>query len=239
MMKNTNELTKPLRYEYLLFDLDNTLMDFHAGEKVALFQTLQERGIPTDEQVYDAYHRINQEAWGRFELGQLNSLSVQRVRFEAFLEHLGQNPAGADALNADYVEKLALQAIPYDGARELLQRLKGRYRIAAATNGLTLVQRKRLERTGFDTLFDALFISQEMGLQKPDKAYFDYMLARFGDGDKRKYLMIGDSLTADVQGGINAGIDTCWLPPAGAKPREDIEPTYVANGFDELLRLLG
>ena len=186
MMKNTNELTKPLRYEYLLFDLDNTLMDFHAGEKVALFQTLEERGILTSEQVYDAYHRINQEAWGRFELGQLNSLSVQRVRFEAFLEHLGQDPAGADALNADYVEKLAGQAIPYDGARELLQRLKGRYRIAAATNGLTLVQRKRLERTGFDTLFDALFISQEMGLQKPDKAYFEYMLERFGDGGQAK-----------------------------------------------------
>jgi YjjG family noncanonical pyrimidine nucleotidase len=239
MMKTTNNPAKAARYEYLLFDLDNTLMDFHAGEKAALMQTMAERGAPIDESGYLAYREINREVWGRFERGLLDSAGVQRERFERFLAQLGQDPAGATALNAAYVVNLGQQAIPFDGARELLERLRERYRLAAVTNGLTLVQRERLKRSAFDALFDGVFISQEMGLQKPDKAYFEHVLSRFGDGEKSKYLMIGDSLTADIRGGINAGIDTCWLRPKGAEARGDIRPTYIADGFDDLLRLLG
>ncbi len=237
-MKKTNDPTKPLRYEFLLFDLDNTLMDFHAGEKIALMQTMEERGSSIGERDYKKYREINTVVWGRFEKGLLNSEGVQRVRFEMFLEHLGQDAAGATALNAQYVDNLSRQAVLFDGAEELLVRLKERYRIAAVTNGLKIVQRERLKRTGFDALFDGVFISQEMGVQKPDKAYFDRVFDHFGDEKRSKYLMIGDSLTADILGGINAGMDTCWLRPEGAKAREEIQPTYTVDGFEELEALL-
>jgi len=113
-----------------------------------------------------------------------------------------------------------------------------RYRLAVVTNGLHLVQRARLERSGFLPLLDGVFISQEMGVQKPTKAYFDAVLSAFGDGNPNRYLMIGDSLSADIQGGINAGLDTCWFRPAGMEPREDVPPTYTVGGYDELLALL-
>lgn len=230
--------TTDQRYRYLLFDIDNTLMDFTAGEKTALFQAMLEAGHPISEDDYRAYLAINQALWSRFEAGLLDSRAVQRLRFEQLLEHLGQSPADAQRLNDRYVEHLGRQAILLDGAPEMLRRMRARYSLAVVTNGLTLVQRERLKRSGFLPLLDGVFISQEMGLQKPSEAYFDAVRAALGDGDRTKYLIIGDSLSADIQGGINAGIDTCWFRPAGAEPRADILPTYTVNGYGELIALL-
>lgn len=228
----------PNRYEYLLFDIDNTLMDFSAGEKAALYQTMAERGSPLSDEQYRAYLAINAGVWAQFEQGLLDSVTVQRLRFEQFLSYLSRDPAEAQAVNDHYVENLGKQAVVMDGAMEMLHRVKERYRLAVVTNGLRLVQRARLDRSGFLPLLDGVFISQEMGVQKPTKAYFDAVLAAFGDGDPKKYLIIGDSLSADIQGGANAGIDTCWFRPVGAEPRGEIVPTYTVGGYDELLALL-
>ena len=227
--------TKP--YEYLLFDIDNTLMDFTAGEKTALFQTMDELGITLLESDYQAYLRINQAAWARFETGELDSVAVQRVRFEDYAAHLGRDVASGAGMNARYVQNLGEQAILLEGAVEMLERLARRYRLAVATNGLTLVQRARLQKSGILPLLSGVFISQEMGVQKPDKAYFERIFAAYGDSAREKYLMIGDSLRADIAGGINAGIDTCWFYPAGAEAAE-MQPTYTVRGYDELLGLL-
>ncbi len=227
--------TKP--YEYLLFDIDNTLMDFTAGEKTALFQTMEEMGVPIDEADYLKYLEINRAAWARFEAGELDSKAVQRVRFEDYAAHLGRDAAQGIDMNAQYVENLGQQAILLPGALEMLTRLSARYKLAIATNGLTLVQRARLKKSGFLPLLSGVFISQEMGVQKPHRAYYESIFAFFGDTAREKYLMIGDSLSADIAGGINAGIDTCWYHPAGTEEAQ-IEPTYTVRGFDELLELL-
>jgi len=226
------------RYRYLLFDIDNTLMDFSAGEKAALYQTMAELGSPISDEGHQAYLAINAGVWAKFEQGLLDSKTVQRLRFEQFLEHLRQDPTRAQTVNDHYVENLGKQAVVMDGALEMLRRVKEHYRLAVVTNGLHLVQRARLERSGFLPLLDGVFISQEMGVQKPTKAYFDAVLTVFGDGNSNKYLIIGDSLSADIQGGINAGIDTCWFRPAGMEPREDVPPTYTVDGYDELIQLL-
>lgn len=227
--------TKP--YEYLLFDIDNTLMDFTAGEKTALFQTMEEMGVPIDEADYRKYLEINRAAWARFEAGELDSKAVQRVRFEDYAAHLGRDAAQGIGMNAQYVENLGQQAILLDGALEMLTQLSARYKLAIATNGLTLVQRARLAKSGFLPLLSGVFISQEMGVQKPHRAYYESIFAFFGDTAREKYLMIGDSLSADIAGGINAGIDTCWYNPAGAEEAQ-MQPTYTVRGFDELLELL-
>ena len=229
--------TNPRKYEYLLFDIDNTLMDFTAGEKTALFQTMEEMGVPITEEDYQKYLEVNRAAWARFETGELDSKAVQRVRFEDYAMHLGVDVAQGAALNARYVENLGQQAILLPGAMELLETLSRRYKLAVATNGLTLVQRARLQKSGFLPLLSGVFISQEMGVQKPDKAYYEHIFSAFGDDAREKYLMIGDSLSADIAGGINAGIDTCWYRPAGAE-EPHVEPTYTVDGYDELLELL-
>lgn len=227
----------PRTYEYLLFDIDNTLMDFTAGEKTALFQTMEEMGISISECDYEAYLQINQAAWARFETGELDSVAVQRVRFEDYAAHLGRDASHGAAMNARYVQNLGEQAILLEGAAEMLERLAERYRLAVATNGLTLVQRARLKKSGILPLLSGVFISQEMGVQKPDRAYFEHIFAAYGDSARGKYLMIGDSLRADIAGGVNAGIDTCWYVPAGAENATP-QPTYTVSSFDELMGLL-
>ena len=239
MVVRVGNMTKPIkqRYQYLLFDIDNTLMDFTAGEKTALFQTMDELGVIISEADYVKYLEINKAAWARFEAGELDSKGVQRVRFENFAAHLGRNPAEGMGMNARYVENLGQQAILLEGAMDLLQQLSQRYQLAVATNGLTLVQRARLQKSGFLPLLSGVFISQEMGVQKPDQSYYESIFRSFGDLAREKYLMIGDSLSADIQGGINAGIHTLWYHPAGDET-PDIAPTYMARSFDEMLALL-
>ena len=232
MGKTTNQ-----RYQYLLFDIDNTLMDFTAGEKTALFQTMDELGIAISEADYQKYIEINKAAWTRFETGELDSKGVQRVRFEDYAAHLGHARDQGIAMNARYVENLGQQAILLEGAMDLLAQLSRRYKLAVATNGLTLVQRARLQKSGLLPLLSGVFISQEMGLQKPDKAYYSYIMEAFGDRAQDRYLMIGDSLSADISGGVNAGIDTCWYHPAGLEAAEP-QPTYTVRGYAELLELL-
>ncbi len=229
--------TNPRKYEYLLFDIDNTLMDFTAGEKTALFQTMEEMGVPISEADYQKYLEVNRAAWARFETGELDSKAVQRVRFEDYAMHLGVDVAHGAALNARYVENLGQQAILLPGAMELLETLSRRYKLAVATNGLTLVQRARLQKSGFLPLLSGVFISQEMGVQKPEKAYYEHIFSAFGDDAREKYLMIGDSLSADIAGGINAGIDSCWYRPFGAG-EPHVVPTYTVDGYEELLELL-
>ena len=232
-------MAKTLRqYQYLLFDIDNTLMDFSAGEKAALFQTMQERGTPITDAEYRKYLQINAGAWGRFEQGLLDSKAVQRIRFEEFLAYRNQDAVQAQEVNDHYVVNLGQQAILLEGAEEMLKRLKTRYRLAVVTNGLHLVQRARLTRSGLLPLLDGVFISQEMGVQKPSREYFDAVLGAFGDGEREKYLIIGDSLSADIMGGVNAGIDTCWYHPAGDDAEGGIRPTYTVRNYEELLSLL-
>jgi len=230
--------TTTQRYQYLLFDIDNTLMEFTAGEKTALFQTMDELGVAISEADYHKYLEINQAAWARFETGELDSKAVQRVRFENYAEHLGHDRDKGMRMNARYVENLGQQAILLEGAMELLMQLSRRYKLAVATNGLTLVQRARLEKSGFLPLLSGVFISQEMGVQKPAKAYYESIFQSFGDFAREKYLMIGDSLSADILGGINAGIDTCWYHPSDTAAQSAISPTYTVRGYDELLELL-
>jgi YjjG family noncanonical pyrimidine nucleotidase len=227
----------PRKYQYLLFDLDNTLMDFTAGEKTALFQTMEELSVPIGEKEYQQYLAINKAAWDRFEAGELDSRAVQRVRFEDFAAYLGFDPSQGEGMNARYVVNLGEQAILLPGAMEMLTRLAERYQLAVATNGLTLVQRARLKKSGFLPLLSGVFISQEMGVQKPHQAYFEAIFAAFADGAREKYLMIGDSLPADITGGINAGIDTLWYHPAGTVTPE-ITPTYTVRNYEEMMALL-
>ena len=157
------------------------------------------------------------------------------------LTRTSHRPAAGSRGEGAFVDRLRhglSRALPTVDRRAFLRRSGLGLGVGLAATQLTLVQRARLQKSGLLPLLSGVFISQEMGLQKPDKAYYSYIMEAFGDRAQDRYLMIGDSLSADISGGVNAGIDTCWFRPAGMEPRADIVPTYTVRGYDELLALL-
>ena len=224
-------------YQYLFFDLDHTLMDFDASEEVALNQLLQEEGVK-DIEGFKAYYRpMNQAMWVDLEAGRLDKETLVTTRFAKAFTYFGIVKDGKE-LAQKYEKLLAQQGHLYPGAHELLQDLKDAgYQLFAATNGITAIQEGRLRQSGLDKLFDQVFISDELGAQKPDPEFFARAASLIPDFDKTTALMIGDKLAADIKGGQSFGIDTVWYNPHGKETR-GIEPTYTVGNYKEIKQLL-
>ena len=224
-------------YDFLLFDADNTLLDFDANESVSIRVTLKKFGIePTDEMV-SLYSGINRKYWKMYDEGILTQAQVLIKRFEELFSVLGIEHSPQEAENY-YRAQLGLgnQVIP--GAIELLRDLQGKYRMAIVTNGVVQTQYPRLRGSGVDVFFEKMFISEEVGFHKPEKGYFEYVFSHMEGFRKDKALIIGDSLSSDIKGGQNAGIDTCYFDRHHAGSG-DVHPTYTVHDFDELRVVLG
>ena len=224
-------------YDFLLFDADNTLLDFDANESVSIRITLKKFGIePTDEMV-SLYSGINRKYWRMYDRGELTQAQVLIKRFEELFAVLGieEDPAQAES---HYRAQLGLgnQVIP--GALELLEELKGKYRMAIVTNGVVQTQYPRLRLSGVADYFEKIFVSEEVGAHKPQKEYFDYVFANMEGLDPNRALIIGDSLSSDIKGGMNAGLDTCYFDRHRIGSG-DIVPTYTVHDYDELRAVLG
>lgn len=222
------------RYDILLFDADGTLLNFDRSEDEALKRTLQQYGLAYTPSISRRYHEINDSLWKQLEQGQITRDHLQATRFSTFLQELnsGESPA---AFNLCYRQYLSESAHLIPGAFSLCERLHSYYTLAIVTNGVAEVQRSRLARSGLGRLFEKVYISEEIGWQKPDKRFFDFVFSDMAISDKSRVLLIGDSLTSDIQGGINAGIDTCWYCPADRQPGP---ATYHVSDYRELLKLL-
>ena len=198
-----------MRYTTLLFDLDHTLLDSDESERMAYAHTMTTIGLPDPDTHFDRYVAINQSMWRAVEAGTIQPSEVRHRRFEQFTIELGldADPHGmADA----FVRGLGAFGELYDGARELLDALAGRARMAMVTNGLSDVQRARIERLDLGRYFDAVVISSEVGVTKPRPEIFDVAFEQLDAPAKGSAIMVGDSLTSDIQGGHDYGIDTCW-----------------------------
>ena len=225
------------KYDFLLFDADNTLLDFDANESVSIRITLKKFGIePTDEMV-SLYSGINRKYWRMYDRGELTQAQVLIKRFEELFAVLGidEDPVEAER---HYRAQLGLgnQVIP--GALELLEELKGKYRMAIVTNGVVQTQYPRLRLSGVADYFEKIFVSEEVGAHKPQKEYFDFVFANMEGLDPHRALIIGDSLSSDIKGGMNAGLDTCYFDRHGAGSG-DVQPTYTVRDYDELRAILG
>ena len=225
-----------MKYQAVLFDADGTLFDFHRAESYALEEAFRELGLAFRPEYRESYERINREVWRQFERGEISSVQLRTLRFERFLAEIGA-AVDADEMSACYLSWLARAEFLLDGARELVESLSGKVKLAIVTNGLKDVQRGRFGRSPIREHFDSIVISEEVGVQKPDPAIFEYALENLEHEDKRSVLMVGDSLTSDIQGGVNFGIDTCWFNPAGSRLPESPTPSYVIERLDELLPL--
>ena len=221
----------------VLFDLDDTLLDFKRAEAEAIRHTLKEIGIdPTDETVA-LYSRINRSCWAKLETGEYTREEVLHNRFDMLFEALGVS-GDAHATQKLYEYRLSLGAYYLEGAEELLDSIHGKYRLYLATNGIVNVQTRRLRDSGIEKYFDDIFVSERTGYNKPDKRFFDYAFERIPDFKHEETVMVGDLLTSDIKGGINAGIKTVHFNPKGLKNDTGITPDYEIGTLAELVELL-
>ena len=227
-----------LSYKFLLFDLDHTLLDFDAAEDVALTQLLKEEGV-ADIQAYKNYYvPMNKALWKDLEQKKISKQELVNTRFSRLFAHFGQEKDGS-FLAQRYQFYLAQQGQTISGAHELLDSLIERdYELYAATNGITAIQTGRLAQSDLAPYFNQVFISEQLQTQKPDALFYEKIGQQIAGFSKEKTLMIGDSLTADIQGGNNAGIDTIWYNPHQLENPTQAQPTYEVHSYRDLLDCL-
>lgn len=222
-------------YKYLLWDIDGTLLDFAAAEKCAIRALFDKYnlGACSDEMI-SSYAKINKKYWEALERGEMTKPQILVGRFVEFFESINVDTSIAENFNTDYQLTLGDYVIFEDNAINTLESEKGKYRLIAVTNGTKIAQEKKLKTSGLNKYFDSVYISEDVGFEKPDVRYFDYLFTKENINNKSECLIIGDSLTSDMLGGNNAGIDTCWYNPSGKELIGNVNITYE---IDNLLSL--
>lgn len=223
--------------EFLLLDLDDTILDFHKAERLAIAKTIRQFGVEPTEEVLARYHVINKWHWEQLELGKLTRDEVLENRFGALFTELGVE-ADKTACARAYEKNLSIGHYFLPGAEEAVDGLSRKYRLFLVSNGTASVQKGRMTSANLYRFFEKVFVSQEIGHNKPSKAYFDACFAQIPDFDPEKAIIVGDSLSSDIKGGINAGIRTCWVNPDKLPGRPDIQPDYEIAGIYQLEELL-
>lgn len=227
-----------MRYKFLLFDLDHTLFDFDTAEDVALTQLLKEEGVDNIQAYKHYYVPMNKALWKDLEQKKITKQELVNTRFSKLFEHFGIEKDGINLANR-YQFYLSQQGQIFSGAMELLDTLIDRgYEVYAATNGITTIQTGRLTKSGLASYFNHVFISEQLGTQKPDALFYERIGQQIPGFSKDKTVMIGDSLTADIQGGNNAGIDTIWYNPHHLENKTKAQPTFEVHSYQELLNCL-
>ena len=223
--------------EYILLDLDDTILDFKWAEHQALTGTLTAFGIDPTGEICQRYSQINLEYWRALERKEVTREQLKVGRFRQLLEELDKE-ADPSAMGEMYLQRLGQGHRFLPGALETLQILAEKYRLFLVTNGNPPVQYGRLASAGITHYFEKLFISMEIGHNKPTVEFFDHCFANIPGFDRTKAIIVGDSLFSDIRGGINAGITTCWVNPSHRPVREDIVPDYQIENLPQLLPVL-
>ena len=198
--------------EFLFLDLDDTILDFHKAERIAIAKTIREFGVEPVEEVLALYHGINKWHWEQLELGNLTRDEVKVNRFGVLFGELGRE-VDAKRCALAYEQNLSIGHYFLPGAEEAVDRLHKKYRLFLASNGTAVVQKGRMTSANLYRFFEKVFVSEEIGHNKPSKAYFDACFAQIPDFDPAKAMIVGDSLSSDIKGGIAAGIRTVWVNP--------------------------
>ena len=222
--------------EFLFLDLDDTILDFHKAERIAISKTIREFGVEPAEEILNLYHEINKWHWEQLELGKLTRAEVLVNRFGVLFEKLGME-VDAPKCAKVYEHNLSQGHFFLPGAEEAVDILSKKYRLFLASNGTAVVQKGRMTSANLYRFFETVFVSQEIGHNKPTKEYFEACFARIPGFDKEKAMIVGDSLSSDIKGGINAGIRTVWVNP-GHKDCGDIHPDYEIEALSQLESLL-
>lgn len=232
-MNTGKNIEKPV----VLLDLDNTILNFNRAEHRALGRALGAQGLPFNDEIAALYHEINNRHWEMLEDGLLTRSEVLVQRYEALFRTLGL-PGDAEKTQTLYEGYLAEGHWFMPGAEELLQSLSGNYRLFICSNGVQFVQDGRIKSAGIAPYFEKIFISENMDGNKPEARFFDQCFREIPGFDRSRAIILGDSLSSDIRGGINAGILTCWYNPQGRKNTGPIKPDYEIRELSEFEALL-
>lgn len=224
----------------ILWDVDGTLLDFSASEEACIRRCFDKYGVPINRHELEWYSECNHSYWKRLERGEITRSQVYLGRFEDFFEYLGVSNIPAEQFNDEYQEALGLSVVMQDGAMEICRYLKdkGGYRQYVVTNGSAVAQKGKLKSSGLGALMDGVFISEEIGAEKPSKEFFDVCGAHIPDYEPSKTMIIGDSLSSDMAGGNNAGITCCWFNPGGAQRPDGVRIDYEIKTLKALEQIL-
>lgn len=229
-------------YEYLLFDADGTLYDFQDAEKHAIQETWNAYKIPINETTLSCFHKHNGLCWKQLEEGKIGYDVLPRKRFELTFNELGYSHIDPQKFNDDYLSNLSKNGKLFPQALEVLKTLKNRgYRLFIVTNGIYSVQKERFNQKETNGIYEKIFCSEQLKVNKPHRKFFDLVFKEIGLADiseeerKKKAIVIGDSLTSDIQGGINANLNTIWYNPKNQPVNEKVKPTFIIHQLNELL----
>lgn len=224
-------------YKWLLFDADGTLFDYDKAEAAALEQTFTHFHLEFEPGYRQLYREINRQLWLEFETGTVSAEALRLRRFERLLAGQAHH-ISPQAFSDQYLLCLAAGTDLIEGALEVVQALQSHYQLALITNGFKAVQRPRLAQSALRDFFPVVVISEEVGAAKPAPAIFEAAFEQMGHPSRAEVLLIGDSLTSDIQGGHNYGLDTCWFNPTRAPNHLDIASAYEITHLAGLLPLL-
>ncbi len=220
-------------YEWILFDADETLFEFDACR--GLKQMFAGYGVEFSDHDFAEYQTVNKPLWVQYQNGEISATQLQHQRFQLWAQRLSQAPA---QLNSDFLAAMAEICQPLHGVSNLLNALRGRVKLGIITNGFTELQQRRLERTGFREHFDLLVISEQVGVAKPHPQIFEHALTAMGTPARERVLMVGDNPEADIVGGLNAGMHTCWVNADNKPIPKHIAPHFQVTSMVELERKL-
>lgn len=224
-------------YPYLLFDADNTLFDFDQAERNAHLLLCRAHGLAFSEEGYQLYHKCNADLWRDFDRGLCTKEYLLAERFRRYLAITGER-ADPEALNRDHLRALGEGAMLLPGAEELCRVLSRDHRLYLLTNAVASVQKTRFANSAIAPYFQGVFISEEVGVGKPDSAYFDYVFHAVPGLARDNALVIGDSLTSDIQGANNAGLPCCWFNPKGQPRPQGLRIDYEIRALEELYAIV-
>lgn len=226
------------RFTTLLWDLDGTLLDFLYSQRIAVRQCFTLFGREVTDEMISRYSQINDNYWKRLELGEVTKEELLVGRFRTFFEEYDVRGIDAASFCEAYQEALGEVYCYIDDSLQICQALKGKVRQYVVTNGSIDTQINKMKISGLYDVMDGLFISDEIGTPKPQRGFFDYCLERLEEKDKSKILVVGDSLSSDVKGGVQAGIATCWFRPAGTENISGYHPDYEIEKLYEIFDVL-
>ncbi len=222
---------------FVFLDLDDTIFDFHRAERIALSKTLASLGLHPDPAVLARYSEINAAQWKLLEQGKTTRAELKVRRYALLFEEFGMEISPVLAART-YEKNLGIGHYFIEGAEELLKTLHRDYRLFLVSNGSSDIQRGRIGSSDIHLYFEKMFISEEIGFNKPDARFFDAIFAEIPDFDKTQAVIVGDSISSDIKGGKNVGITTVWFNPSGASAPPDTRPDHTVSRLCELPPLL-
>ena len=223
----------------LLWDVDGTLLDFKAAESAAIKSLFEEFSLGScSDDMIRRYSKINEGYWQRLERNELTKPQVLVGRFEEFFREIGVSPAIAPAFNEKYQLRLGDTIVYRDDSFNLVKNLRGKVGQYVVSNGTVVAQNKKLRLSGLGELMDGIFLSEAIGIEKPNRAFFDAVFEVLQPADLSEVMIVGDSLTSDIRGGMNAGTRTCWYNPDRKPLPEGYSVDYIISDLHEVTEIV-